>query len=84
MAIEPIDELKILIREDACPFFSPAELEYYLANSKNVREAAYKCLLIKAENTTLSVSGLNAGDTSQYFRRLASQYRPNNSKVLGG
>lgn len=84
MAIEPIDELKILIREDACPFFGDKELAYYLSISNNVKEAAYKCLLIKAENTTLSVSGLNAGDTSQYFRRLASQYRPNNSKVLGG
>jgi hypothetical protein len=41
-------------------------------------------LLIKAENTTLQVSGLSAGDSSTYFRRLAAKYRPYNSGVLKG
>ena len=38
--------------------------------------------LIKAEDTTLSVSGLNCADTSKYFRRLAQRYRQNNSGQL--
>lgn len=84
MNLNPIQELKIIVREDACPYFSDEELSYYLKTSKTLKEAAYRCLLVKAEDTTLSVSGLNSGDTSKYFRRLASQYRPNNSGVLGG
>ena len=39
---------------------------------------------VKAEDTTLSVSGLNCADTSKYFRRLAQRYRQNNSGQLKG
>jgi len=41
-------------------------------------------LLVKAEDTTLSISGISAADTSAYFRRLASKYRPSNSGTLKG
>lgn len=79
-----IDELKIILREKDCPFFSDEELAFHLSKHPNLEETAYHCLLIKAEDTTLSVSGLNVGDSSKYFRRLAQQYRPNNSGVLKG
>ena len=45
-------------------------------------KAIYDCLIIKAEDATLSVSGLSTTDTSHYFKRLASKYRPNNSGIL--
>lgn len=80
-----LNELKLVLREADIPFFTDEQLEYYLkANKGDYSATAYQCLLIKAEDTTLSVSGLNAADSSKYFRRLASRYRPRNSGVLKG
>lgn len=80
----PLDELKLILREEDIPFFTDEQLEYYLRKFGTVEATAYECLLIKAEDTTLSVSGLSTADSSKYFRRLASRYRPNNSGVLKG
>ena len=82
--MEALNELKLILREHDCPFFNDEELQYHLTKSGNVERAAYYCLIIKAEDTTLSVSGLNCADTSKYFRRLAQRYRPNNSGILQG
>lgn len=80
-----LDNLKLILREGDIPFFTDEQLEFYLSqNQGDVRDAAYQCLLIKAEDTTLSVSGLSTADTSKYFRRLASLYRPFNSGILKG
>lgn len=80
-----LDDLKIVLREEDVPFFSDQQLSFYLCeNNGDYRATAYQCLLIKAEDTTLSISGLNAGDTSKYFRRIAGQYRPSNSRILRG
>lgn len=80
-----LEDLKIVLREEDVPFFTDKQLEFYLReNNGDYQATAYQCLLIKAENTTLSISGLSAGDSSQYFRRLAAKYRPNNSGVLKG
>lgn len=79
-----LDELKLLIREKDCPFFEDSELEYYLNKYQTVEKTAYYCLIMKAEDTSLSVSGLSYADTSAYFRRLAQRYRPNNSGILKG
>lgn len=80
-----IEELKIILREKDIPFFSDEELGYYLSkNDNSVNKAAYDCLIIKAEDTTLSVSGLSTADTSKYFLRLAGRYKPNNSGILSG
>lgn len=81
----PLQELKLLTKENDVPYFTDEELEYYLSKANgNVEAAAYRCLLIKAENTTLNVSGLTTADSSTYFRRLAALYCPNNSGILGG
>lgn len=80
-----IDDLKIVLREKDIPFFSDEELAYYLQENKgDYRATAYQCLLIKAENTTLVMTGLETADSSTYFRRLAARYRPHNSGILGG
>ena len=79
----PTEELKLILRENDIPFFKDDELEYYLTkNGGDVKKAAYECLLIKAENTSLNIGGLSTADSSAYFRRLASRYRPNNSGIL--
>lgn len=83
MTDDKVEALKILIREQDTPFFSDDELSFYLGrNNQNVEAAAYECLLVKAEDTTLSISGLNTSDTSKYFRRLASRFRPCNTGIL--
>lgn len=81
----PIEELKMLCKERDVPYFTDEELQYYLDKAQgDVETAAYKCLLIKSENTTLNVSGLTTADSSAYFKRLAAMHRPNMSKVFGG
>ena len=80
-----IDRMKTILREADIPFFSDEDLQFYLnENDGDENAAIYQCLLIKAEDTTLNISGISAADTSTYFRRLASRYRPNNSGVLKG
>lgn len=83
--MQSIEDLKIVLRENDIPFFTDEELNFYLSeNNGDYRRTAYQCLCVKAENTTLNISGLTTADTSSYFRRLASRYRPNNSGILKG
>lgn len=82
--MKPIDELKIILRENDFPFFSDEEIEYHLGkNGNDLNKTAYDMLIIKSESTALVSSGLEVGDTSKYFRRLAQKYRTINSRVLG-
>lgn len=80
-----IERMKIILRESEIPFFSDEDLQFYLnENNGDVNRALYQCLLIKSENTSLGLSGVNLPDSSSYFRRIAQRYRPNNSGVLKG
>ena len=79
------DRIKKLLREEECPFFADGDVEFYLSeNDGDVNKTLYQMLLVKAEDTTLNVTGLSCTDTSKYFRRLAQRYRPNNSGQLKG
>lgn len=83
--MKSIEDLKVILREEDVPFFTDEELQMYLSeNNEDYRATAYQCLLIKAEDTTLTVSGMSTANSSKYFRRLAAQYRPNNSGILKG
>ena len=74
-----------MIRENDVAYFEDNELDfYYESNGRDLNATAYQCLIIKAENSGLSVSGLSTADTAEYFHRLASHYRPNNSGTLKG
>ena len=80
-----LEELRLVLREDDVPFFTDEQLLFYIKeNNEDYNATAYQCLLIKAEDTTLRISGLTTGDSSKYFRRLAARYRPNNSGTLKG
>lgn len=80
-----VSRIKKILREDEIPYFTDEDIEFYLAeNNGDEKATIYQCLLIKAENTALSVAGVSLGDSSGYFRRLAQRYRPNNSGVLKG
>jgi hypothetical protein len=80
-----IERMKMILREEQCPLFTDDELQFYLdENDGNEDNAIYQCLIIKSESTAVNVSGLTTSDSSSYFRRLASHYKPNNSGTLGG
>lgn len=83
--MEPLSELKLLCREKQVPFFDDEELQYQLERAGgDVNLAAYHCLIIKAENSTVQVSGLTLADTHTYWLRLASSVRPSGSCVIQG
>ena len=85
MALSILDELKLVLREQECPFFADEELMFYLTkNGNDFNKTVYNCLIVKAENTELSISGMQSADTSKYFRRLAQKYKQNNTRVLTG
>lgn len=81
--LNDVEKLKLVLREEDCPFFTDEQLMFYLAeNGQDFNRTAYHCLIIKSESTALVLSGLESSDTSKYFRRLAQRYRSNNSGVL--
>lgn len=85
MTAEQINRAKKILREEDCPFFKDDEIEFYFnENDGDMDDTLYHMFLIKSEDTTLSVSGLNCADTSKYFRRLAQRYRKSNSGTLIG
>ena len=79
-----IQELKLILREETSPIFTEEEKAYYIQkNNYNVNAAAYECLIIKAENDSISLpGGLNIADNQNYWLRLAKKYKPNGSKIL--
>lgn len=80
-----IERIKKEIREEQAPYFEEDDFQYYLdKNNGNVNNTIYEMLIIKSEDSTISVSGLNTQDTSSYFKRLASRYKTFNSGILKG
>lgn len=81
-----IERVKREVREDQSPYFEEEDFEYYLdKNDGNVDATIYEMLIIKSEDSTISVSGLSTQDTSAYFKRLASRYKQFNSgNLIGG
>lgn len=81
-----IERVKREVREDQSPYFEEEDFEYYLdKNNGNVDATIYEMLIIKSEDSTISVSGLSTQDTSAYFKRLASRYKQFNSgNLIGG
>ena len=79
-----IQELKLILREETSPFFTDEEIAYYLnKNNGNVNDAAYECLLLKAEDDSIQLpGGLTLANNSEYWLRLAKKYKPNGSRIL--
>ena len=85
LAMTDIDRVKKEVREDQAPFFEEDDFQYYLdKNQGNVNATIYEMLIIKSEDSTISVSGLSTQDTSGYFKRLASRFKSFNSGTLKG
>lgn len=80
-----IERIKKEVRENQSPYFDEDDFQYYLdKNHGDVNATIYEMLIIKSEDSTISVSGLSTHDTSAYFKRLASRYKPFNSGVMTG
>lgn len=80
-----IERVKKEIREEQSPYFEEDDFEYYLSkNNGDLNATIYEMLIIKSEDSSISVSGLNTQDTSSYFKRLASRYKQYNSGILEG
>jgi hypothetical protein len=81
--LKTMGNLKRELRETDCPFFDDGDFEYYYKKNNGDFEATvYEMLLVKSEDSTISVSGLSTQDTSAYFKRLASRFKPFNSGIL--
>lgn len=75
--------IRIEIRENQSPYFEDEDIEYYFnKNNGDIEATIYELLIVKSEDSSLSVSGLSTGDTSRYFKMLASKHRQYNSGVL--
>jgi hypothetical protein len=76
--MEELIEFKIILREEQSPFFTDEELIYYLEKNKHdINNAAYECLLLKAEDDSISLpGGLQLANNSSYWLRLAKRYKP--------
>ena len=79
-----IQELKLILREETSPFFTDEEIAYYLnKNNGNINDAAYECLLLKAEDDSIALpGGLTLANNSTYWLRLAKKYKPSGSRIL--
>ena len=85
MALTAIERIKREIREEQSPYFNEDDFQYYLdTKSGDVDATIYEMLIIKSEDSTITVSGLSTKDTSSYFKRLASRYKPFNSGIMRG
>lgn len=83
--IEKIRFIRKEIREAQAPYFDDDDFTHYLAkNNGDVNATIYEMLIIKSEDSSISVSGLTTQDTSGYFKRLASRYRQFHSGTLQG
>ena len=80
-----IERIKKEVCEDRAPYFEEDDFQYYLdKNNGDVDATIYEMLIIKSEDSSISVSGLTTKDTSSYFKRLASRYKQFNSGSLKG
>ncbi len=80
---EKIAYIKRCVREEQIPYFDEEDFSFFLQkNNGDVKATIYELLCIKAEDSSITVSGLTTKDTSAYFRRLASRYKTYNSGVL--
>ena len=83
--VEKIRYIRKEIREEQAPYFEDDDFLHYITkNNGDIDATIYEMLIIKSEDSTISVSGLTTQDTSSYFKRLASRYRQFNSGALKG
>ncbi len=70
--------LKANLREGDYPFFTDEELErIYTDCGRDITEATYRALIIKAESDSLKLSDMTMESSRAYWLSLAAMYRKN-------
>lgn len=83
MTGKDLKTIHIEVRENIAPYFEDEDIEYYFnKNNGDLKATIYELLIVKSEDSTISISGLSTQDTSNYFKRLASKYKSFNSGAL--
>jgi hypothetical protein len=77
-----IEELKFNLREKSNPYFSDEELDWLLLKHGSVRKATYEGLLLKAEDDSIKLPGLDIPSSKNYYLKLAKHFRPNKTGQL--
>lgn len=79
-----LQELKLRLREEASPFFTDEELMYYYnLYNQDLNKTTYNLLIMKSEDDSISLpDGMQLANDSDYWLRLAKQYKTNGSRVL--
>lgn len=77
-----LEELKFNLREANNPYFSDTELQRLLDKYTTVDAASYHGLLIKAEDDSIKLTGLDIPSSQKYFLRLARKFRPSVSGTV--
>lgn len=73
------------LREEMIPYFSEEDIIHYLKKNKgDIESTIYEMLILKSEDSSITVSGLTTQDTSSYFKRLASRHKKFNSGIISG
>lgn len=79
-----IDEVKARLREEEVPYFDDSEVEQQISLAGgDLDTATYNLAILKSQNCSLSLSGLSLPDSSQYWLRVASMYRPSQTTIVG-
>lgn len=79
---EKIKRIKLLLRESDYPFFTDDEIMEYLNHYNSFERAIYEMAVIKSNNEDIKIDGLEAKGSQDFFKRLALNYKPNNSRIL--
>lgn len=78
-----LTSLKMELQENKFPVFTDSELDYYYTkNGEDFKKTMYECLILKSNDSSITLTGLSVADTSNYFKRLAMKYRKNDTQVL--
>lgn len=78
-----IDQIKVFTMEEDYPYnLTDDLLNAYFSMYGNVREVIYWILIMKSRDETITIEGLTAQQTVEYFKRLALPFKPNNTGVL--
>ncbi|MDK2917294.1 MAG: hypothetical protein PWQ37_27 [Candidatus Petromonas sp.] len=84
----PLEELKFNLRESENPYFDDTELQVLLDKNQigveddgatpiyDINAATYEGLLIKAEDDSIKLPGLDIPSSQKYYLRLARLFRP--------
>lgn len=75
--------LKANLRESEYPFFTDEQLErIYEECGRDITEATYKALIIKAESDSLKLSDMTMESSRAYWLSLAAMYRKNRTGFM--